>query len=114
MHLMKVYNKLVRDRIPQIIIGNGEKPITRVLDEKEYFHELIKKLKEEVAEFEEALFESGVAGAKCVEELADIKEVTIAIREAMGIHAGELEDVRRKKADTNGRFKKRIYLEDVL
>lgn len=104
MHLMKVYNKLVRDRIPQIIIGNGEKPITRILDEKEYLQELIKKLKEEVAEFE---------AEPSVEELADIKEVTIAIREVMGIHAGELEDVRRQKADKNGRFKKRIYLEGV-
>jgi predicted house-cleaning noncanonical NTP pyrophosphatase (MazG superfamily) len=121
MHLMKVYNKLVRDRIPQIIIGNGEKPITRVLNETEYLHELIKKLKEETAELEAELIlnKNGLIGqnkskvSKALEELADIKEVTIAIREAMGIHAGELEDVRRQKADKNGRFKKRIYLEAV-
>lgn len=98
------YKKLVRDKIPEIIRKNGGEPVARVLNEKEYLKELIKKLKEEVAEFEEE---------PSAEELADIKEVTIAIREALGIHAGELEDVRRKKARTNGRFKKRIYLEDV-
>lgn len=101
---MKKYNKLVRDKIPDIIRAKGEKPMTRVLAEKEYLGALIKKLKEEVAEFE---------ANPSVEELADIKEVTIAIREALGIHAGVLEDARRQKADTNGRFKKRIFLEKV-
>ncbi len=101
---MTDYNKLVRDKIPEIIKASGDKPITRILDEKEYLTELIKKLKEEVAEFEDK---------PSLEELADIKEVTIALREAMGIHAGELEDVRRKKADKNGRFKNHIFLERV-
>jgi predicted house-cleaning noncanonical NTP pyrophosphatase (MazG superfamily) len=101
---MPSYKKLVRDKIPEIIRKSGGEPVTRILDEKEYLRELVKKLKEEVAEFEEDF---------SVEELADIKEVTIAIREALGIHAGELEDVRRAKAAKNGRFKKRIYLENV-
>lgn len=101
---MLSYKKLVRDNIPEIIRKNGKDPVTRILDEEEYLKELVKKLKEEVAEFEADL---------SVEELADIKEVLIAIRGALGIRTGELEDVRRKKADTNGRFKKRIYLEGV-
>ncbi len=101
---MKSYKKLVRDKIPEIIQADGKQPITRILDEKEYMKELIRKLKEEVAEFEEK---------PSIEELADIKEVTIAIRETMGIHAGELEDARRKKADKNGRFKNHIFLERV-
>lgn len=50
---------------------------------------------------------------RSVEELADIKEVTIAIREALGIHAGELEEAHRKKARANGRFKRRLFLENV-
>ena len=102
--MSKKYGKLVRDRIPEIIRANGEVPVTRELDDKEYLAELVKKLKEEVDEF---------AADHSVEELADIKEVMIALREALGIHAGELEDVRRKKATKNGRFKKRIYLESV-
>ncbi len=101
---MAKYQKLVRDKIPLIIQERGAKPVTHILDEKEYLDALIEKLKEEVAEFE---------AEPSVEELADIKEVTIAIREALNIHAGELEDTRRKKAASNGRFKKRIFLERV-
>jgi len=101
---MKIYNKLVRDKIPEIIIGDGLKANTRVLDGKEYLTELIKKLQEEAKE---------LADNPSIEELADIKEITIAIREALNIHAGELEDMRRKKAATNGRFKKKIFLESV-
>lgn len=101
---MASYKKLVRDNIPEIIRKNGRVPITRILDEKEYFQELIKKLKEEVMEFEED---------NSVEELADITEVIIAIQKALGIRAGELEAVRRKKASKNGRFKNKIYLENV-
>jgi predicted house-cleaning noncanonical NTP pyrophosphatase (MazG superfamily) len=101
---MKTYNKLVRDKIPDIIKADGKKFKTRVLDNKEHLAELIKKLKEEAAEFEEN---------PSIEELADIKEVTIAIREAMKIHAGELEDMRRQKAASNGRFKNKILLESV-
>lgn len=100
----KSYKKLVRDNIPDIIRRNGGKPVVSILDDTAYIKELIKKLKEETAEFE---------AEPSVEELADIKEVCIALREALGIRAGELEDVRRTKAAKNGRFKKRIYLEDV-
>ena len=102
--MSKKSKKLVRDKIPEIIRADGGKPVTRILDEKEYLQELIEKLREEVEEFAET---------PNVEELADIKEVTIAIREALGIHAGELEDVRRSKANKNGHFKQRIYLEGV-
>lgn len=102
--MKKVYNKLVRDKIPAIIKADGKTPVTRILDEKEYPKELIKKLKEEADEFE---------ANPSIEELADIKEVVIALRLALNIQAGELEDMRRKKADERGRFKKRIFLMEV-
>lgn len=99
------YKKLVRDNIPAIIQANGQKPLVRRLDsDKEYLEELIRKLKEEVSEFEDD---------RSIEELADIKEVLVAIREALGIHADELEEARQKKAAKNGRFSQRIYLEGV-
>lgn len=101
---MKIYNKLVRDKIPQIIKADGKKANIRLLDDKEYMSELIIKLQEEAKEF---------ADEPSIEELADIKEIVIAIREAMGINAGELEEVRRQKAVKNGRFKKKLYLESV-
>jgi predicted house-cleaning noncanonical NTP pyrophosphatase (MazG superfamily) len=100
----RAYGKLVRDNIPAIIEAGGEKPLTRTLNDAEYLQALIAKLQEETAEFE---------ADHSVEELADIKEVVIAIREAIGVHAGDLEDVRRTKARNNGRYKQRIYLEGV-
>jgi predicted house-cleaning noncanonical NTP pyrophosphatase (MazG superfamily) len=100
----KIYNKLVRDKIPNVITMDGKKAKTRVLNEDEYLAELTKKLAEEVKEFQKE---------PSIEELADIKEVTIAIREAMSIHAGELEEIRRKKAAERGRFKNKIFLESV-
>lgn len=102
--MAKKYQKLVRDKIPDIILANGEQPIVRILNDQEYLRALVEKLKEEVAEF---------SSEPSLEELADIKEVLIALREALGAHAGELEDIRRNKAKLNGRFKKRIFLEKV-
>lgn len=98
------YHKLVRDNIPTIIQASGAKPVTRILEDKEYLRALIAKLREEVVEFE---------AEYSFEELADISEVVIAIREALGIEADELEKLRHKKATKNGRFKERIFLEGV-
>ena len=45
--MVQIFNKLVRDNIPNIIENNGEKAITRILSDKEYRVELYKKLLEE-------------------------------------------------------------------
>lgn len=70
---MPKYNKLVRDRIPEIIEGNGEEPITRILNDEEYRSELIKKLNEEYDEVVNA------SGEDIIEELADMLEVMESI-----------------------------------
>ena len=100
----KVYNKLVRDKIPEIIKEDGAKPVTRILNDKEYLDALVEKLKEELAEFVEDF---------SVEELADIQEVLYALSDAIGKTRKELEIIRISKADKNGIFKGRIYLERV-
>ena len=51
---MKVYNKLVRDKIPEIILKDNELPSTRILSDEEYIKELNRKLQEEVNEYLEA------------------------------------------------------------
>lgn len=101
---MKTYNKLVRDNIPQIIERSGKTCTTRVLDEVEYLSQLNKKLLEEVAEYQ-------TSGE--VEELADIVEVVYAIAVAKGITVADLDSIRQAKADTNGAFVKRIFLQSV-
>jgi predicted house-cleaning noncanonical NTP pyrophosphatase (MazG superfamily) len=97
----KVYNKLVRDKIPEIIRANGEMPVTRILDDKEYLQELVRKLDEEVAEFKSDM---------SLEELADIQEVVLALADTIA-NREELEKVRVEKAKARGRFHEKIFLE---
>ena len=101
---MKIYNKLVRDRIPEIIKNNGEICKTRVLSDEEYLAELNKKLAEESKEY----LESGE-----IEELADLEEVVRAILDVKKCSQKEFEKVRVAKVEKCGAFKKKIFLESV-
>lgn len=98
---MKEYNKLVRDRIPEIIADQGERPITRILDEEEYARCLNAKLDEEVAEFHRD---------QNAEELADILEVVFALAEHMGCDIDHLMEVYDRKHTARGGFRDRIFL----
>ena len=98
------YNKLVRDKIPEIIKGKGETPITHIADDEEYKIKLKEKLIEEIEEF---LKESNA------EELADILEVIYAIRDNMGVSTEELEKIRVEKAEKRGGFNKKIILDET-
>lgn len=100
---MKTYNKLVRDKIVDIIEADGRKAKYKILDNEEYKEELNKKLQEEVKEYLEV---------NCVEELADIVEVVYGILESMNISVEEFEKVRKDKQEKRGAFHKRIYLEE--
>ncbi|MGC1176534.1 MAG: nucleoside triphosphate pyrophosphohydrolase [Candidatus Saccharimonadales bacterium] len=100
----KIYNKLVRDKIPEIIRADGKQLKIRVLDDAEHLEELIKKLGEEYEEFKEALN---------AEELADLHEVLRALADALGIDHDDLEKIRQDKAAKRGAFKQKIYLESV-
>lgn len=98
---MKKYNKLVRDKIVDIIEADGRKAEYRILNKAEYKQELKKKLQEEVNEYLED---------NNIEELADIIEVVYVIVDAMDASIGELEKVREAKAKERGEFKKKIFL----
>jgi len=98
---MRTYNKLVRDNIPEIMIANGAKPVTRILDEQEYLLELNKKLLEEVNEY----LQDGN-----IEELADVQEVMNAILSVKGVSQDSFEETRNQKVKKRGAFNKRIYL----
>jgi len=100
----KVYNKLVRDKIPEIIEAEGKTAKIKILNNQEYLEELIKKLGEEYEEFKQD---------RNVEELADIQEVLLAIADALDIDPGDLASTMANKAVEKGQFKKRIYLESV-
>ncbi len=96
------YNKLVRDKIPEIINSKGAVPVTHIASDDEYHQKLKAKLQEEVTEF---LKDSNE------EELADILEVIYALCDLYNIDKNELENTRKNKADQRGGFKKRIILD---
>lgn len=95
------FHKLVRDKIPQIIFAQGEKPIVRILDEQAYGTCLREKLDEEVKEFHRD---------RNLEELADILEVTYALAENLGHTKEELLACCEAKKQKRGAFHDRVFL----
>lgn len=96
-----IYNKLVRDHIPQIIEETGGKAEIRILTDEEYRIFLEKKLDEEVGEYHRE---------QNAEELADILEVVYALAASIGCTKEELNDVYRKKHEARDGFEKRFLL----
>lgn len=98
------YNKLVRDRIPEIIEASGKTCKTMILDDAEYLRMLDSKLDEELAEYHKD---------QNIEELADLLEVIYATAIARGCTKEDLERVRKQKAEERGTFQRRILLLEV-
>ena len=98
------YNKLVRDKIPEIIEASGKTCSTEILSDDEYLKMLDAKLDEELAEYHKD---------QNIEELADLIEVIYAVARARGYTLEELEKVRAEKADKRGGFEKKILLKEV-
>lgn len=106
---MPIYNKLVRDLIPQVIEADGKECITRVLEPSEHIGEIKNKMQEEALEFHEADNEKD-----SIEELADILELVHAALHVYGVSYEELETVRQKKKEKRGGFSEGIYLIEVV
>ncbi|MBR4959593.1 MAG: nucleoside triphosphate pyrophosphohydrolase [Clostridia bacterium] len=106
--MVKLYHKLVRDRIPEIIAAQGKTCVTEVLDDGAYLAMLKEKLAEECAEVRAAMTEDEI-----LEELADVLEVVYAIGAAHGCGRDGLEEIRQKKKTERGAFAARILLTEV-
>lgn len=106
--MKKEYQKLVRDRIPEIIIENGEEPTTRSLDDDEFREALEKKLFEEYKEVISA------SGEDRLEELADLLEVASSLAKLEGSNMEEVMEIAKKKAEKRGGFDQKIFLESVM
>lgn len=101
-----IYNKLVRDNIPQIIQADNQTPVTRVLNDDDYKKALLEKLVEEARELLESNGEIG--------ERADIAEVLMAIDKTFSFDVGVVEMERFNKAKKRGGFEGRIFLEKAI
>jgi predicted house-cleaning noncanonical NTP pyrophosphatase (MazG superfamily) len=102
---VRVYNKLVRDRIPEIIAAEGKSCSTMTLGVDEYIVMLDAKIDEELQEYHESA---------SLEELADLVEVIHAVVKARGWSLAELERVRAEKAAERGAFAQRLLLKEVI
>ena len=100
----KPYNKLVRDRIPEIIESSGRTCTCRTLSGGEFISMLDAKLNEELSEYQES---------KSLEELADLVEVIGAVVKARGYTWEQLTSVRKNKLSERGGFERRILLVEV-
>lgn len=101
---MKTYNKLVRDKIPEIIKANGQECDISIVAGEEKYKLLEEKLQEEVNEFLED---------KNLEELADCMEVLFGLADSLGYSEEELLKAREKKREERGGFKEGIVLKTV-
>ena len=100
-----IYNKLVRDKIPENINSiEGRNCNYKILNDKEYLEELDKKIFEEAHEFIEE---------HSVEELADLMEIIFAIMKNRNISMKDVENARQIKNSKKGSFNDKIYLIDV-
>lgn len=97
----KTYNKLVRDRIPEIIKESGNNLEFKILSDEDYLKMLDAKLDEELAEYHKD---------QNLEELADLLEVIYAAAKAHGLSIDKLEELRKQKAEKRGGFEKKILL----
>ena len=105
---MKIYNKLVRDKILEIIEADGKAYKSRILTDKEYAEALAHKFAEEAKELLEAGEDEDVLG-----ELSDIVELVHAKLKLVNKSWEDMEKIRIKKLDTRGGFDKKIFLESV-
>lgn len=99
---MREYNKLVRDKIPEIMKQNGAEPVTMKIHSTSIIYHLNEKLQEEVNEY----LEEG----NRVEELVDIATVIMAILEYKGITFYDFVRMYSKKLENKGGFRDKIFL----
>lgn len=99
------YNKLVRDKIPEIIEAGGREAVYETLGDQDYLNFLKAKLIEEVTEFNDS---------ESLEELADIGEVMHAILDYKGISLEQFQKARQEKLEKRGGFKRRLLLKETI
>lgn len=105
----KIYNKLVRDKIPDIINNDNKNAVVKILNDVDYKDELEKKLFEE---YNEVL--NTTSSKERIEELADLYEIICCLSLLEGRDIRDVVTVADKKRCERGGFEKQIFLERVI
>lgn len=104
----RVYNKLLRDKIPEICKNNNEKPVVRTLNDEDFKTELEKKLLEEYNEVIES------TGQSRIEELADMLEIIKSLAKLENKSLDDVIELANRKKEKRGAFEYKIFLEKVI
>ena len=102
--MIRVYNKAIRDKVPEIIESSGASCLVDILDDEKFLDELVFKLEEEIEEFKEST---------SIEELCDLIEIAFRIAELNGVSNEDFEKMREKKNLERGKFAKNLFLIQV-
>lgn len=105
----QIFNKLVRDKIPEIIEGNGEMAVVRILNDEEFKTELERKMLEE---YNEVL--SAKTSKERLEELADMLEIIASLGTLEGSDLSTIMTIMEEKRQKRGGFSKKIFLEKTF
>jgi len=103
--IIPTYDKLVRDRIPEIIQAGGKRCRFSTVKGERLISGLEAKLWEELQEF--------VDSNRSLEELADILEVVDGLATHLGSSFEEVVKLKEKKRNARGGFQEGIWLEWV-
>lgn len=106
---MKTYNKLIRDRIPEIMESQGIKFKASILNDDNYRIELLNKLVEESRE----VLVAKIDHSELIKELGDVLEVVDYLVKAFNLNKTEIEAVKTERRKTRGGFDKKLLLEYV-
>ena len=104
----RIYNKLVRDRIPEIISSSNKVAKTSILEDDDYDRELRKKLLEESEEILNSLTKESLC-----EEIADLCEVIDTLIEFHNLDKAKVIEIQLKKKEDRGGFAKKTFLLEV-
>ena len=102
-HRFKV-DKLIRDKLPQIMRASGIQVFERAMEKDEY----LKRLKDKLLEEAKEVIASG-SEKEMREELADLLEVMLSLAKAYGMELADIQQAAAQKREDKGGFDNRIY-----